>query len=93
MDNRFSKNPLDTISDSDFKEFLIAKQNDFTKKTENGVVIYDHYKWYDTFHSLQWHCYFNHKNILKERKVTLSTTLEIIDLLISERANIDTICN
>jgi intergrase/recombinase len=87
MDNRFSQNPLDTMSDSDFKEFLKAKENDFTKETHNGVVIYDYYKWYDTFHKLQWHCYFNHKKILNERKITLSKTTEIIDLLISEREN------
>ena len=85
--NRFSENPLDSLSDSDFNEFLIAKQNNFTKHTQNGVVICDHYKWNDTYHNLNWHCYFNHKKILRERNVTLSTTLEIIELLISERAN------
>ena len=82
---KYSKNPLDTISDSDFKEFLIAKENKFIKITEYGIVTIDYYKWYYILHNLQWHCYFNHKKILKKRNVNLSTTLEIIDLLILER--------
>lgn len=83
--SKYSQNPLDELSESEFKEFLIAKENDFSKRTTNGVVIYDYYKWYDTFHNLQWHCYFNHKKILNERNVMLTRTLEIMDLLISEK--------
>jgi len=83
--SRFLKNPLDELSESEFNEFLIAKENDFTKLTENGQVIYDYYKWYDTFHNLQWHCYFNHKSICYSRNVRLARTLEIVDLLISEK--------
>ena len=85
MTTKYLKNPLDDLTESEFKEFLIAKENDFTKLTEMGVIIYDYYKWYDTFHNLQWHCYFNHKKILNERNVTLSITSEIMDLLISEK--------
>lgn len=83
----YSENPLDKISDFDFKEFLIAKENDFHKITEFGIVTIDFYKWYDTYNKLQWYCYFNHQKILKEKNVTLSKTSEIMDLLISERLN------
>ena len=83
--DRFSKNPLDELSESDFNDFLIAKENDFVKITENGKILCDHYKWSETNHKLQWHCYFNHKKICNERKVNLSKTDEIMDLLISEK--------
>ena len=84
----YSKNPLDEISDSDFEEFLIAKQNDFTRLIENGEVIYDYYKWRHIFHNLQWYCYFHHEDIFKKRNIKISLTTEIteiMDLLISER--------
>ena len=83
--NKYKKNPLKELSESEFQDFLIAKENDFVKITEMGKVIVDHSKWYDTFHNLQWHCYFNHKKICNEKKVTLSKTLEIMDLLILEK--------
>ena len=83
--NSYLKNPLDELSQQEFDEFIIAKENDFSKITEYGKVIVDHYKWYDTFHKLQWHSYFNHKKICNERKVQLSLTVEIMNLLISEK--------
>jgi hypothetical protein len=83
--SRYYINPLDKLSESQFQEFLIAKENDFVKITEMGKVIVDHYKWYNTYHNLQWHCYFNHKKICTERKVSLMLTKEIMDLLISEK--------
>lgn len=83
--SKYSENPLDTISDADFKEFLIAKENNFHTITENGIVTIDYYKWYETYHNLNWYAYFNHKNILNKRKINLSKTTEIIELLITER--------
>jgi hypothetical protein len=85
--NRFTNNPLDTISDSDFNEFLIAKENDFDTHNQNGIVISDYYKWYDTYFCLRWHCYFNYKKIFEEKNISLSTLQEIIEFLISERKN------
>ena len=74
------------MTDSEFQEFLIAKENNFEKITEMGKVIVNHYKWYDTFHNLQWYAYFNHKKILYSRNLKdISKTLEIVDLLISEK--------
>ena len=81
----FSKNPLDELSDLQFKEFLIAKENDFVKITEMGKVIVDYGKFYDIYHKLQWHSYFNHKEICDERNVSLLKTIEIMDLLIYEK--------
>jgi hypothetical protein len=83
--SRYYNNPLDELSESEFKDFLIAKENEFVKITEMGKVVVDHYKWYDTFHNLQWHCYFNHKKICNEKKVSLMLTKELMDLLISEK--------
>jgi hypothetical protein len=83
--NSYLKNPLDELSESEFQDFIIAKENDFTKITEMGKVIVDHQKWYDTYHKLQWYSYFNHKKICNERKVQLSLTLDIMNLLISEK--------
>ena len=83
----YSKNPLDTISDSDFEEFLIAKKNEFFRLTEYGVVTQDYYKWYDTYHNLVWYATQNFETIFKERNILLTTTSEIVDLLISERKN------
>jgi hypothetical protein len=86
--SKYSENPLDTISDSDFKEFLIAKENDFHTITESGIVVTDYLKWYETYHNLNWYAYFNHKIILNKRNINLTKTLEIIELLITERNNI-----
>lgn len=83
--NSYLKNPLDELSQKEFDEFIIAKGNDFSKITEYGIVIVDHYKWYDTYHKLQWYSYFNHKKICNERNVQLSLTVDIMNLLISEK--------
>jgi len=86
MSKRFEKNPLDDISDSDFKEFLIAKENNFTKLTEMGVVVYDYSKWYDIYHNLLWHCYYNHETILKGVNISNPTNFNMADILINKRA-------
>ena len=83
----YLKNPLDTISDSDFEEFLIAVKYHFFIVTENGVVTKDYLKWYDTYHKLQWYAVKNFEKIFAERNIVLTTTLQIVDLLISERKN------
>jgi len=85
MSNRFAKNPLDAISDSDFKEFLIAKENNFTKLTEMGVVVYDYSKWYNTYHNLLWHCYYNHETILEGVNLANPTNINMADILINKR--------
>lgn len=83
--NSYLKNPLEDLNESDFKDFLIAKDNDFVKVIENGKMVVDHQKWYDIHHKLQWYSYFNHKKICNERKVQLSLTSDIMNLLISEK--------
>ena len=83
--NSYLKNPLDELSKEQFEEFIIAKENDFTKITESGIVSVDHYKWHETYHKLQWYSYFNHKKICNERNVSLMLTVEIMDILISEK--------
>jgi hypothetical protein len=78
-------NPLDSIDNVKFIEFLYAKERKFIKHEFYGITLEDHLEWGRFEAKIGMYVYHNYKEISERIKTNSKKTIEIIELLIKEK--------